>query len=128
MAGQPHTKAGNTLVRTRPLLEGSFPFDSVVFHVRISERVVSHSLHRVVDGRGDDHLRDIAILGWMHLHWGGGGRRRPRPRSTRASHQDGGRPRALAQHPHGPRHLIHHSLQRSDDVGGTAGGGCSAMG
>ena len=34
--------------------------------------VVSQSLHRFVDGRGDDYLHNIAVLGRVHLPWGAG--------------------------------------------------------
>ena len=91
MAGQPCPKAGDTLSGRRPLLKGFFPFDTLVLCVHVSQVVVSQSLHRFVDGRGDDDLHDIAVLGRVHLHLGGGGCRRPYPRSARAPHQDGGR-------------------------------------
>ena len=41
--------------------------------------VVSQGLHRIVDGRGDDHLHDIAVMSRSNLHLGSRGRRRSCP-------------------------------------------------
>ena len=58
---------------------------------------------------GTNHLRDVTILGRVHFHLGGGGRRCPHPWPARAPHEH--------WHPRRQGYLIHHSLQRSDEVG-----------
>ena len=117
MAGQPRPKASDTLAGRCPLLQGTFSFDLVVLHVQLTNMMVTQGLHRFVDLRGDDHLYNIAVLGWVHLHLGARGRRCPRSGPTGAPHQDGGRSRAGAGYPHGHGHVVHDPLQRGDEVG-----------
>ena len=73
MAGKPRSKAGGTFAGGCSFLQGSLPDDPVVCSVQIPQVVVSQGLHGLTDGGGDDHLRDVAVLGVIHLHPGGWG-------------------------------------------------------
>ena len=79
MARQPRPKAWDTLAGWRPFLQGTLAFDTVVRSVQVTQVVVSQGLHRFGDCRRDNHLYDIAVTGWVHLHLRGKGRRCPRP-------------------------------------------------
>ena len=77
----------DTLAGWRPLIKGSSPFDAVAFHVQVSRVVVSESVHRFANGRGDNYLHYIALPGRGHLQRGGGAaatstRDPPWPRTT----------------------------------------------
>ena len=71
MAGKPRFEAEGTFAGGRSFLQGPLPDDPVVCSVQIPPVVVPQSPHRLVDGGGDNHLRDAANLGVVHLHPGG---------------------------------------------------------
>ena len=73
MAGKPRSEAEATFAGMRLVLKGSFPFDPAVRRVLVARMVVPQRLYRLVDGQGDDYLRDVAVLGGVHLQLAGGG-------------------------------------------------------
>ena len=77
VAGKPHAEARDSFSGRRPLVQGPLREDSVVRGVEIPHMVVPQSLHRFIDFGGRNQLCDIPIWGGVHLHLGGGDRRRP---------------------------------------------------
>ena len=79
--------------------------------------MVAQGLYCFVHCPGDNNLYDVAIRGWIHLNPGGRGLCGSPTGPTRALHQGGGCPRAMARDPYGHGHVVDHSLLRGCEVG-----------